>query len=103
MYDSLAAERLIATLVAAFGPEPQWELLPDWTYSYYLNYNAAEIPMGEIRAVIDATFNSDRGVILAPRGYDRSWAAPHRTGRHPTVVLRLIRHTVTPVDALHRP
>jgi hypothetical protein len=77
MYDSSAAEQLIAALVAAFGPEPQWELGPNRTYSYYLYYSAAEIPMGEIRAVIDATFNSARGVILAPRGYDPRWAAPH--------------------------
>ncbi len=67
MYESSAA-RLTAALTAAFGDEPQWELLPNRSHGYYLHYNDQGISMGAVRAVINATLDFSVGVILAPRG-----------------------------------
>lgn len=67
MYED-AAERLMMALTATFGTGPRWELLPNRSYGFYLHYDDEDVPLGDLRSVIDATLNYSVGVILAPRG-----------------------------------
>ncbi len=69
MLDEYSA-RLLAALTDRFGPEPEWHIRPNRSFGLFLFYKRtpAGPPLGEIRALIDETFNHRIGVIIGVKG-----------------------------------